>query len=193
MLSRTVYPTLALATVLSLSLFTGCAEADGGASSGGAAEAGISGQGLASVVDENSVPNILAVALGSEDHTTLVAAIQAAGLENTLGTPGPLTVFAPTNAAFDALPDGALDDLLKPENRQTLANVVTSHAAPASFTMEKLVLEDSVYMATGHHLMVEVRDDGTYVNGAKILATVKASNGIVHIVDKVFLVALENK
>jgi len=176
-----------------LVFLVGCASGDDAAGSGTSASSSsdLSGQGLAAVVDENSDPNILAVAIGSEDHTTLVAAVQAAELENTLGTPGPLTVFAPTNAAFDALPDGALDDLLKPENKQTLANVVTSHAAPASFSMEKLVQEDSVYMATGHHLMVEVRDDGTYVNGAKILGTVEASNGIVHVVDKVFLVALE--
>ncbi|MEO0556685.1 MAG: fasciclin domain-containing protein [Bacteroidota bacterium] len=181
---------LALLTALSLLLFVGCGQ-DEAASSDRAAAGDLSGQGLGSVVEENSDPNILAVAIGSEDHTTLVAAVQAAELENTLGTPGPLTVFAPTNAAFDALPDGALDDLLKPENKQTLANVVTSHAAPASFPMDKLVQEDSIYMATGHHLTVEEREDGTYVNGAKILGTVPASNGIVHVVDQVFLVALD--
>ena len=190
MLSRIVGTPLALATVLSLALFAGCAQEDEAAGPGAAAGVDLSGQGLAAVVEKDTEPNILAVALGSEDHTTLVAAVKAAGLENTLGTPGPLTVFAPTNAAFEALPDGALDDLLKPENKQTLANVVTSHAAPASFPMEKLVREDSVYMATGHQLRVEVRDDGTYVNGAKILGSVKASNGIVHVVDQVFLVAL---
>ncbi|GAB5536028.1 MAG: hypothetical protein Rubg2KO_22770 [Rubricoccaceae bacterium] len=175
-------------------LLAGCAQGDDatGSATSASSSGDLAGQGLAAVVEENSDPNILAVAIGSEDHTTLVAAVQAAELENTLGTPGPLTVFAPTNAAFDALPDGALDDLLKPENKQTLANVVTSHAAPVSFTVEDLATEDSVYMATGHHVMVDVQEDGTYVNGAKILGTVEASNGIVHVVDKVFLVALED-
>lgn len=193
MLSQIAHTRLVFAVAMMFGILAGCApgeESNSGASA--SADIDLSGQGLASVVEENSDPNILAVALGSEDHTTLVAAVQAAELENTLGTPGPLTVFAPTNAAFDALPDGALNDLLKPENKQTLVNVVTSHAAPASFTLEKLAKEDSVYMATGHHVQVEVREDGTYVNGAKILGSVKASNGIVHVVDKVFLVALED-
>lgn len=194
MRSRNAHLPLVFTLTMGLMLLVGCASGDDAVGSGRSDRAAgdLSGQGLAAVVEENSDPNILAVALGSEDHTTLVAAVQAAELENTLGTPGPLTVFAPTNAAFEALPEGALDDLLKPENKQTLANVVTSHAAPASFTVEKLAKEDSVYMATGHHVMVEVREDGTYVNGAKILASVPASNGIVHVVDKVFLVALED-
>jgi len=188
MSSRNSLIRLSLAAAMSLALFAGCAQGDGGttASSGDPSE-----QGLAYVVDETSDPNILHVALGSADHTTLVAAVQAAELENVLVASGPLTVFAPTNAAFDALPEGALDDLLKPENKQTLANVVTSHASPGKFTMEILARGDDVYLATGDYVEVEVRDDGTYVNGAKILATVEASNGLVHVVDKVFLVALD--
>lgn len=192
MLYRNALARIASTVGMSVIVLVGCAPGDDASSTAGSSGIDLSDQGLASVVEAHSDPNILAVALGSENHTTLVTAIQAAELENTLGTPGPLTVFAPTNEAFEALPEGALEDLLKPENKQTLANVVTSHAAPVSFTVEDLASEDSVYMATGHHVRVEVRDDGTYVNGAKILGSVEASNGVVHVVDKVFLVALED-
>ena len=149
-----------------------------------------SNRGQAFVVDENSDPNILNIALGSPDHTTLVAAVQAAELENVLVNAGPLTVFAPTNEAFAALPAGALDDLLKPENKQTLYNVVTSHASPGKFTMDLLTDGMELYQATGHYIDVEVRDGATYVNGAKILGSVVATNGVVHVVDQVFLIAL---
>ena len=149
-----------------------------------------SNRGQAFVVDENSDPNILNIAIGSPDHTTLVAAVQAAELENVLVNAGPLTVFAPTNEAFAALPDGALDDLLEPENKQTLYNVVTSHASPGKFTIELLTDGMQLYQATGHYVDVEVRDGATYVNGARILASVPATNGVVHVVDKVFLIAL---
>lgn len=148
-----------------------------------------SNKGQAYVADPNSKPNVLGIALGSPDHTTLVAAVQAASLENVLVNAGPLTVFAPTNAAFDALPPGTVEELLKPENKAKLARIVTSHAAPGKFTLELLEDGQELYMATGHNLKVEVRADGTYVNGARILGSVEATNGMVHVVDQVFLVA----
>lgn len=148
-----------------------------------------SNRGQAFVQDDNSDPNILNIAIGSPDHTTLVAAVQAAELENVLVNAGPLTVFAPTNEAFDELPEGTLDDLLKPENKQTLYNIVTSHASPGKFTVDLLTDGMDLYQATGHYVKVEVRDGDTFVNGAKILGTVDATNGVVHVVDKVFLIA----
>jgi uncharacterized surface protein with fasciclin (FAS1) repeats len=150
-----------------------------------------SNRGQAYVADDRSDPNILGVALASPDHETLVAAVQAAALENVLVNAGPLTVFAPTDDAFAALPDGTLDELLKPENKATLSRIVTSHAAPGKFTIELLKDGDRVYQATGHYVDVEVRDGVTYVNGARILASVVASNGVVHVVDKVFLIAAD--
>jgi uncharacterized surface protein with fasciclin (FAS1) repeats len=98
-------------------------------------------------------------------------------------------VFAPTNAAFEALPPGTVEDLLKPENKSKLAKIITSHAAPGKFTLELLKDGTELYMATGQKVAVEVREDGTYVNGAKILATIEATNGIVHVVGQVFLIA----
>ena len=148
-----------------------------------------SNRGQAYVQDPNSDPNILNIAVGSPDHTTLVAAVQAAELENVLVNAGPLTVFAPVNAAFEALPPGTVEDLLKPENKATLAKIITSHAAPGKFTIEYLKDGSELYMATGHYVKVEVKEDGTYVNGSKILGTVNATNGIVHVVGEVFLIA----
>ena len=148
-----------------------------------------SNRGQAFIQDSSADPNILNIAIGSPDHTTLVAAVQAAELENVLVNAGPLTVFAPTDAAFAELPDGTIDDLLRPENKQTLANIVTSHAAPGKFMLDMLEDGMDLYQATGHYVKIEVRDGDTYVNGAKILATVPATNGVVHVVDKVFLIA----
>ncbi|MDP2957088.1 MAG: fasciclin domain-containing protein [Longimicrobiales bacterium] len=172
-----------------LLLVGGCAPADGGAPDSADAPSAASNKGQAYVVDKNSRPNILGIALSSPDHTTLVAAVQAAQLENVLVNAGPLTVFAPTNAAFAALPPGTVEDLLKPENKSKLAKIVTSHAAPGKFTLELLKDGTQLYMATGHNVTVEVREDGTYVNGARILATIVATNGIVHVVGQVFLIA----
>ncbi len=143
--------------------------------------------GQAGVIDEDSKINILQIAIGSADHTTLVAAVQAAKLENVLVNPGPLTVFAPTNAAFEALPEGTVEELLKPENQGKLAQIITGHASPGTFAGELLEKQATLYMATGQNVKVEVKEDGVYVHGAKILGTVDASNGVVHVVDKVFL------
>lgn len=146
-----------------------------------------SGAGQEAVTDEASDPNILQVALGSKDHTTLVAAVKACNQTTALANNGPLTVFAPTNAAFEALPAGTVEELLKPENVMKLTSIVQFHAAPGTYDVPALKDGMSLFVASGNNIKVEVRDDGTYVHGAKILGTVKAANGIVHVVDKVLL------
>lgn len=147
--------------------------------------------GQASVVDEDSDPNILQVAIGSEDHSTLVAAVQAAGIEHVLVNAGPLTVFAPVNAAFDALPAGTVEDLLKPENKGKLAGILTKHAAPGSYNIDGLKKEASkgrkLYMADGSYLTVTTEGDEVFVEGAKVIASIQTSNGIINVVDKVIL------
>jgi uncharacterized surface protein with fasciclin (FAS1) repeats len=143
--------------------------------------------GQATVVDEVSDANIVAVAVGSPDHTTLVAAVQAAGLVDVLANNGPFTVFAPTNAAFDKLPEGTLEELTKPENKATLARIITYHAVPGIYQGKVLESVDQLYMATGHYVPVEQKEDGTYVKGVKILGTVQATNGVVHVIDEVLL------
>ncbi len=147
--------------------------------------------GQASVVDNESDPNILQVAIGSPDHTTLVAAVQAAHIEHILVNAGPLTVFAPTNAAFDKLPEGTVETLLKPENVGDLATILTRHAAPGSYNLEQLRKEArkgrKLYMATGDYFEVSVEGDDVFVNGVKVLASIQTSNGIVNVVDEVLL------
>ncbi len=147
--------------------------------------------GQASVVDDESDPNILQVAIGSADHSTLVAAVQAAEIEHILVNAGPLTVFAPVNSAFAALPAGTVEDLLKPENKAKLAGVLTKHAAPGSYNLEGLKKEASkgrkLYMADGSYLTVTVEGEDIYVEGAKVLASIQTSNGIINVVDKVIL------
>lgn len=144
-------------------------------------------RGQAAVVDNESQMDILKVAMSSKDHTTLVTAVQAAAMEHVLANPGPLTVFAPTNAAFDKLPAGTVQDLLKPENKGQLATIITYHAAPGNYDANNIKGVMGIGQATGHKVKVEVKDGVTTVNGAKVLATVKASNGYVHIIDSVLL------
>ena len=144
-------------------------------------------QGQAYVQDDDSAKNILQVALSSPDHTTLVAGVQAAELENVLVNAGPLTVFAPTNAAFDKLPAGTLETLLKPENKDQLARIITSHAAPGTYKGALLKDGARIYQATGHYVYITEVDGVKYVNGIEILATVDASNGVVHVIDEVLL------
>ena len=147
--------------------------------------------GQASYSDDVSDANILQIAIGSEAHSTLVAGVQATKIEHVLVNAGPLTVFAPTNDAFDLLPEGTLENLLKDENLPTLSTIIQNHAAPGSFDIEGLKKEArkgrKIYMATGSYLEVVVDGDVITVGGAKILGTVKASNGIVHVVDKLIL------
>ena len=90
-------------------------------------------QGQAFIEDDEATPNVLQIAIGSPDHTTLVAAVQAAEIEHVLVNAGPLTVFAPTNEAFAALPEGTVESLLLPENKAALAKILTRHAAPGTY------------------------------------------------------------
>ena len=144
-------------------------------------------KGQSGVVDEQSEPHILNIAIGSPDHTTLVAAVQAAGLEDVLTNAGPLTVFAPNNDAFAKLPEGTVETLLKPENKEKLAHIITFHAAPGSYTGPTIKGVMGIGQATGDKVEVKVEEGVTYVNGAKILGSVKASNGWVHVIDQVLL------
>ena len=144
-------------------------------------------KGQSLVVDEVSQKNILQIAISSKDHSTLVAGVQATGLEDVLANNGPLTVFAPTNAAFDKLPPGTLENLLKPENLNTLKTIITYHAAPGTYKGDLLKNGQKLFVATGDYLTVERDGDVVRVNGSEILATIDASNGVIHVVNDVFL------
>jgi len=144
-------------------------------------------KGQAFIENDGSTPNVLQIAIGSPDHTTLVAAVQAADLENALVNAGPLMVFAPTNDAFAALPEGTVENLLKPENKNALANILKYHVTPGNYSKDFLKKFKKLGQANNQDVMVEVIGDDVFVGGAKIIGSVKAGNGIVHVVDKVIL------
>lgn len=144
-------------------------------------------QGQAFIKDDGSKPNVLQIAMSSKDHTTLVAAVQAAGLENALVNAGPLMVFAPTNEAFSALPEGTVENLLKPENKAKLALILKNHVTPGNYSKEFLKKFKHLGQASDENVTIEVKGDDVYVGGAKIIASIPAGNGIVHVVDKVIL------
>ena len=144
-------------------------------------------QGQAFLRDDEGTPNVLQIAIGSPDHKTLVAAVQAAELENALVNAGPLMVFAPTDAAFGLLPEGTVEDLVKPENKAVLANILKYHVTPGNYSKDFLKKFKKLGQANNQDVLVEVKGDDVYVGGAKIIASVKAGNGIVHVIDKVML------
>ncbi len=148
-------------------------------------------KGQASVVDNDSAPNALQVAKSLDDFKTLVVAIKAGGVEDALVNTGPLTVFAPVNSAFDKLPKGTVETLLKPENKSQLAFILKNHVAPANYpvkTLEKNVRKNrKLYMASGKYLEVIKKGDDLYVGGTKILKSVKVSNGWVHVIGDVLV------
>lgn len=143
--------------------------------------------GQAAVADDQSMPNVVRVAAGSADHTTLVKALEAAGLVDALANPGPFTVFAPVNAAFDKLPAGALDDLLKPENKAKLKAVLYHHVITSSRTLDDLADGEVLGMVDGTSETIRKTADGTFIGEARIVASVPASNGVVHVIDGVLL------
>ena len=143
--------------------------------------------GQAFIEDDEGTPNCLQIAIGSPDHKTLVAAVQAAQVENALVNVGPLTVFAPTDAAFAALPEGTVENLVKPENKATLADILKYHVTPGNLSTDFLKRFKKLGQANNQDLKVEIIDGKPVIGGANIIASVKAGNGIVHVIDKVLL------
>ncbi len=144
--------------------------------------------GQSAVKDDESQKDVVKVAIGSKDHTTLVAAVQAAELVDVLSNAGPFTVFAPTNDAFNLLPAGTVDDLVKPENKEKLQDILQYHVAVAVYKPEMFRDGQVIGMANSGNITISVKDGKTMVNGkATILASVNASNGIIHVIDQVLL------
>ena len=148
-------------------------------------------KGQAAVVDEVSDANALQVAKSLEDFSTLVAAIEAAGVEDAVVNAGPLTIFAPVNEAFEKLPEGTVESLLLPENKGKLAFILTNHVAPANYPEKQLKKEAlkgrKLYMASGKYLEVVDGESGLFVGGTQVLKTVKVSNGWIHVIGDVLV------
>lgn len=144
--------------------------------------------GQSGVQDEVSNPNIVQVAVGSKDHTTLVTAVKAAGLVDALSNAGPFTVFAPTNEAFEKLPKGTVEGLLKEDKLQDLKNILEYHTYVGSLKVDYMQDGQSFEQVNGQTITITKKDGKTYVNGtAEIVATIPTSNGIIHVINQVLL------
>lgn len=181
----TRFPTLPAVALL---LFAACSPAADTAETGASTtHAAAEAVGQESVVDTVSQPNVVRVAVGSKDHTTLVAALKAADLVSSLANAGPFTVFAPTNAAFEKLPAGTVETLLKPENKLKLKTILHHHVTTSALDVADLEDGQELGMVDGVSEKITKKDGATYIGGAKVIASVRASNGWVHIVDGVLV------
>ena len=152
-----------------------------------------SAAGQANVKDDASMKDIVKVAVGSADHTTLVSALKQADLVDVLANPGPFTVFAPTNEAFNKLPKGTLDDLMKPEKKTDLQNILQYDVTTSSLKADFFKDGQTIGMVNGDNITINVKDGKIILNNsATIVASVPASNGMVHVIDGVLLPPTEN-
>ena len=152
------------------------------------AETNASKGGQETVSDNDSQKDVVKVAMGSKDHTTLVAALKQADLVTSLSNAGPFTVFAPTNDAFNKLPAGTVDGLMKDDKKTDLQNILQYHVTLATIKAENLVDGQTLGMVNGDNVTVSVKDGKVTLNGtATIIASVPASNGIIHVIDAVLL------
>lgn len=165
----------------------------GGAAEGGTATASSNETSTASAQspssgDDPSQQDVVDVAVGSKDHSTLVAAVQAAELVEPLKKSGPFTVFAPTNAAFEKLPAGTVDDLLKPANKEKLADILEYHVSVGVFTEDMLRDGQKIGQVNSQNITVAKDGNTIKINGkANVVGTVRASNGIIYVIDEVLL------
>jgi uncharacterized surface protein with fasciclin (FAS1) repeats len=144
--------------------------------------------GQEAVKDDESQKDVVKVAISSKDHTTLVAALKQAELVTALSNAGPFTVFAPTNAAFDKLPAGTVDGLMKDDKKADLQNILQYHVTTSSLKAEFLTDGMTLGMVNGDNVTVSVKDGKIMLNGtATVVASIPASNGMIHVIDAVLL------
>lgn len=131
--------------------------------------------------------DIVEIAKGSKDHSTLVTALDAAGLVETLTGPGPYTIFAPTNGAFEKLPKGTVESLLKPENKEKLKSILEHHAAAPAFNPTLLATQEDLDMVDGPKLKIKSKEGKLFVDDVEIKTAIAAKNGVVYIIESVLL------
>ena len=155
---------------------------------GGSANAAPPSIGQSGVQDDVSQKNIVQIAVGSKAHTTLVAAVKAASLVDALSNAGPFTVFAPTDEAFAKVPKETLDNLMKPENKAALSNILEYHTYVGVIKTEQMRDGQKLNQVNLKNITLGVKDGKVTITGtANIIASVPASNGIVHVIDAVLL------
>jgi len=145
--------------------------------------------GVIHVIDSVLIPaDIVSVATSAGTFNTLTAAIQAAGLADTLSSGGPFTVFAPTDEAFAKLPAGTVEELLKPENRDQLVSILTYHVVPGAWLAEDVVAWDEAPSVNGTPLWINASSSGVTISGANVVSTdINAFNGVIHVIDTVMI------
>lgn len=177
-----------LFTLMVAAAFTSCNNNASSEQSTSTEESSTPAAGQSAVQDDQSQKDVVKVAAGSKDHTTLVAAVKAADYVDVLSNAGPFTVFAPTNAAFDKLPAGSVDGLLKPEAKKDLRNVLEYHVTTSALKEDYLKDGMTIGMVNGGSVKVSKGADGKIkINDANVLAAVPASNGMVYVIDAVLL------
>ncbi|GCC53424.1 fasciclin domain-containing protein [Chryseotalea sanaruensis] len=149
------------------------------------ATAAVPGAGQSAVKDDTSEPDVVRVAVNSPEHTTLVAALKAAEYVDALSNAGPFTVFAPVNAAFEKLPAGTVDNLLKPESKDALRNILEYHVFVGVIKEEQVRNGMTLNQVNLENVTLNKAGDKLTVNGVNVLGVVKASNGIVYVIDGV--------
>ena len=170
---------LALTLALSVSAYAGTCKSKAQASKKPHATQNVAAKKPADIVD---------TAASVSDFSTLVAAVKAAGLVDTLKGKGPFTVFAPTNAAFAKLPEGTVESLLKPENKDKLIAILTYHVVSGKVMAADVVKLSSAKTVQGTTVDIKVTDAGVMVDNAKVVKTdIETSNGVIHIIDSVIL------
>lgn len=138
--------------------------------------------------DAKPQKTVVETAAGEDAFSTLVAAVKAADLVEPLSGEGPFTIFAPTNEAFDALPKGTVESLLKPENKKKLQAILKYHVVPGKVMAADVAKLDSAKTLQGQKVEIEVSDKGVMVNDAKVTKTdIVCSNGVIHVINKVIL------
>lgn len=144
--------------------------------------------GQSAVQDDVSAKNVVQIAIGSKDHSTLVEAVKAAGLVDALSNAGPFTVFAPTNEAFKKLPAGTVEGLLKPEKKDALIDILQYHVSVGVYKENMLQDGQTLGQVNGGNITIGKKDGKITINGkANVIAAIPASNGIVYVVDEVLL------
>ena len=182
---RTQKTLLTLAT--SALIIFGACSCGGNTETTSAVEEAPAGGGQSSVKDDESQKDVVRVAVGSADHTTLVTALKTAEYVDVLSNAGPFTVFAPTNDAFNLLPAGTVEGLLKPESKDALRNILEYHVAVGVYKLENLKDGQKINQVNLDDVVIAIKDGKYTVNGANIVATIPASNGVVYVVDAVLL------
>ena len=182
----------AINTLFGMSLLFAAACSSGGAQETSTAQTDATeqaaGGGQSAVQDDESAKNIVQAASGSADHSTLVAAVKAGELVDVLSNAGPFTVFAPVNAAFDKLPAGTVDNLLKPESKEAQVNILEYHVAVAVYKAENLNDGQIIGQVNGDNIKISKKDGKIMLNDkATIVASIPTSNGIIHVIDEVLL------